>query len=172
MHVRGQRGVGTRLGPSGRVPGAIERFMTEDHTRLDRALDASVRHDASIDDAAYTELRSGLLRHIGMEEKILLPFARARRGGEPLPVAATLRADHSAIAKLLVRSPSAPLVAELRALLARHNPLEEGPGGLYAACDALAGTETEADAIVEQLRAQPVVPLAKYYDGPSHVRRR
>jgi hypothetical protein len=61
---------------------------------------------------------------------------------------------------------AASIVAELRALLGRHNPLEEGPAGLYAACDALAGDE--APAIVERMRGQPAVPLAKYYDGPSH----
>jgi hypothetical protein len=33
-----------------------------------------------------------------MEEKVLLRFARAKRGGEALPVAPLLRADHGEIA--------------------------------------------------------------------------
>jgi hypothetical protein len=49
-------------------------------------------------------------------------------------------------------------------VLEEHNPLEEGAGGLYETCDALAGDE--AVAIVARLRAQPAVPLAKHYDGP------
>ena len=114
----------------------------------------------------YEAFREGLLRHIGMEEKVLLPFARARRGGAPLPVAGPLRADHGAIARLLTRAPTPALVAEVRALLATHNVLEEGENGLYATCDALAGEE--AGPLVERLRAQPEVPLARYHDGPPH----
>jgi hypothetical protein len=146
--------------------GAIEQFMVEDHARLDRLLAASEAPDGTIDEATYTLFRAGLLRHIGMEEKVLLPFARARRFGAPLELAAQLRRDHGEIARLLVGSPTAPRLAELRALLGRHNPLEEGENGLYAECDALAGPE--AGDVVARLRAQPEVPLAPYYDGPPH----
>ena len=139
--------------------GPIEAFMTEDHVRLDVHLRAS-----SGDDDDYRVFRGGLLRHIAMEEKVLLPFARERRGGTPLVIAARLRADHSRIARLLVQSPTRPLVDELCAVLEAHNAIEEGPDGLYATCDALAGLG--ADTIVERLRAQPAVPLARYYDGP------
>lgn len=147
--------------------GPIERFMTEDHVQIDRHLDAATAGPA-IDADAYARFRHGLLRHIGMEEKILLPDARARRGGEPLDVASRLREDHGAIAKLLVRSPTASTIDSLRELLGRHNAVEEGPCGLYATCDALAGED--APAVVAQLRVQPAVPMAKYYDGPLHRR--
>lgn len=151
------------------VQGPIESFMTEDHVELDRTLGATERAGGVIDDEAYTRFRGGLLRHIAMEEKVLLPFARAKRG-ESLAMATELRADHSEIAKLLVRSPSASIIASLREILGKHNRIEEGPGGLYAICDALAGEE--AVQIVVRLRAQPEVPLAKYYDGPLHRHRR
>lgn len=144
--------------------GPIETFMTADHVELDRLL-AEADQDA-FDDAVYTRFRAGLLRHIGMEEKVLLPFAREKRGGEPLAIARQLRADHGLIAKLLVRTPTRAVVDELRSVLGRHNPLEEGPDGLYATCDALGGDE--AAGLIEQLRAQPSVPLSKYYDGPLH----
>jgi hypothetical protein len=147
--------------------GPIERFMVEDHVRLDRMLADSDRGDA-IDAELYARFRHDLLRHIAMEEKVLLPYARRRRDGEPLPIAGALRADHGEIAKMLVRSPTPTIVQSLRELLGRHNPLEEGPGGLYALCDALAGAEGVA--VVDQLRAQPKVPVAKYYDGPLHRR--
>jgi hypothetical protein len=138
--------------------GPIEAFMTEDHARLDALL-----REAAGDDDAYRAFRGGLLRHIAMEEKVLLPFARAQRG-TPLVIAAQLRADHSRIARLLVQSPTRALIDELCKVLEIHNGIEEGPEGLYATCDALAGDD--ASAIVEKLRAQPTVPLAPYYDGP------
>jgi hypothetical protein len=146
------------------MTGPIEAFMTADHARLDELLRRAELSDGTIDPVAHAEFREGLLRHIGMEEKVLLPFARSKRNGEPLPVAKPLRLDHGQIAKLLVPTPDRALCEELRALLGKHNPLEEGPGGLYATCDALAGDEAEA--VVAQLRAQPVVPVAKHYDGP------
>jgi len=99
-----------------------------------------------------------------MEEKVLLRFARDRRGGAPLAIAATLRRDHGEIAKLLVPSPTLSGCAELRRVLGRHNAIEEGPDGLYATCDALAGADA-AD-VVDRLRAQPDVPAAPYHDGP------
>jgi len=143
--------------------------MTEDHVRLDALLREAERPDGTIDDAIYTAFRGGLLRHIAMEEKVLLPFVR-ERSGAPFASAAQLRRDHGEIAKLLVRSPSRTIVDSLREVLARHNPLEEGERGLYAACDAAAGED--APGLVERLRAQPAVPLAKYYDGPLHRVRR
>jgi len=146
--------------------GVIEAFMTEDHARIDASLRAAERGDGTVDEAAYVAFRGALLRHIGMEEKVLLPFARERRGGVALDFAARLRADHSRIAKLLVRSPSRALFDALRAELSRHNEIEEGPAGLYAVCDALAGSR--GSEIVARLAAQPAVPLAKYYDGPLH----
>jgi hypothetical protein len=48
------------------------------------------RHDGTIDTEVYAEFRQGLLRHIAMEEKILLPYAKGKRRGEALPIAATL----------------------------------------------------------------------------------
>lgn len=144
--------------------GAIEAFMTADHVRLDALLAEAERDDGTYDPQVYASFREGLLRHIGMEEKILLPFARSKRAGDALPVARALRADHSRIAKLLVPTPSRALCDELRAALASHNVLEEGTDGLYAICDALAGDE--AGDVVDRLRAQPEVPLAKHYDGP------
>ena len=146
------------------MPGPIEAFLTADHERLDRLLSKSEGADGNIDGASYAEFRQGLLRHIAMEEKVLLPFAKSKRGGVALPIAAALRKDHGEIASLLVPSPSAAICAKLRAVLQRHNPLEEGSQGLYAACDALAGADGAE--VVNRLEAQPAVPMAPHYDGP------
>lgn len=64
----------------GDTMGPIVRYLTEDHAGLDTLL----RRGAS-DSAAYDEFRRRLLRHIGMEEKVLLPAAQRIRGGERLP---------------------------------------------------------------------------------------
>lgn len=153
----------------GRKVGAVAAFMANDHDRIDRLLAASIQSNGSIDHAAYHAFRGGLLRHIAMEEKILLPFLRAKRAGVPFADAERLRADHGAIAKLLVRTPTAEIVRELRAVLGPHNVLEEGPLGLYAACDATA-RDADVGVLLEKLRGQPEVPQAAFYDGPLHRR--
>lgn len=149
--------------------GPIEEFLSRDHGRLDELLGRADTGRGPIDMDAYEGFRAGLLRHIAMEEKILLPFARARRGGEPLPMAAALRADHGRIAKLLVPTPTRALIDTIRMALAEHNAIEEGPGGLYAACDAL--SDGEAATLLARLAAQPAPPLAPHYDGPLLGRR-
>ena len=154
-----------------RTAGSIEAFMTADHERLDALLEKAMRDD-SIDSDAFEKFRAGLLRHIGMEEKILLPFAKKKRGGDPVAVASALRNDHGAIAKLLVPSPTRDLCARIREELARHNALEEGENGLYALCDDLAMNSNDAEDLLATLRAAPAVPLAPHYDGPPHRIRR
>jgi hypothetical protein len=56
--------------------GPVASFLAGDHVRLDALLRRATAPRA-IDEAAYAEFRAGLLRHIGMEEKILLPAAHS-----------------------------------------------------------------------------------------------
>jgi hypothetical protein len=142
------------------VTDSLRELLEDDHARLDGLLKAAQAGDG----VAYEDLRAGLLRHIGMEEKILLPEARRLRGGEPLEIARQLRADHAAMVALLVPTPTPELLATLSWLLAAHNPLEEGPSGLYASCEALAGGE--ANQLLARLRAAGPVPTAAHHDGP------
>jgi hypothetical protein len=151
-----------------RVPGPIERHLSDDHLRLDALLRRAVATPCNFDRPAFDAFRAGLLRHIGIEEKVLLPAVREVRGGEPLPIARRLRIEHGAIASLLVPTPSREIVAELRKILEPHNRLEEDPGGLYETCDALlAGRAAE---LVERMRAYPPVKVAAYSDGPRVLR--
>jgi hypothetical protein len=147
------------------MSGPIHRFLTDDHRRLDALLDRATAVPERIDHAAYAEFRAGLLKHIGMEEKILLPAAQRRRGGEPLPIAASLRLQHGAIAALLVPTPTPGVVGTLRVVLDGHNPLEEGPGGLYEICEKVA--TNEVDALLADLSGAPEVPVALHVDGPK-----
>src|SRR5262245_15607748 len=123
------------------MPGKFDHSLADDHARLDALLQRAAARPDIIEASAFAEFRSGLLKHIAMEEKILLPAAQRLRGGQPLPIAAKLRMDHGALAALLVPSPSAAIIAAIRAVLEAHNPIEEGPGGLYEQCEELAGVE-------------------------------
>ena len=53
--------------------GPITDFLVKDHGRLEALLQAAVAQVGSVDQGTYDQFRAGLLRHIGMEEKILLP---------------------------------------------------------------------------------------------------
>lgn len=150
------------------MPGALSELLTAEHRAIDALLDRAVADPARFDHAAFEAFRALLARHIAIEEKVLLPDARRRRGGEPLPLARRLRVEHGAIASLLVPTPDAALVGEIRALLGPHGALEEGPDGIYAQCEALAGGEV--DALVARARAMPEVPMAKHFDGPGTYR--
>jgi hypothetical protein len=149
--------------------GPIRRFLAADHERLDALLAASVRPDGGIDLGAYEGFRAGLLRHIGIEEKILFPASRRANGGAPLPILERLHREHGALALLLVPTPTAAIVGEIRSILEGHNAAEEGIGGAYAVCDTLLGDALES--VMERLRAYPPVKLAPHFDGPGAPRR-
>jgi hypothetical protein len=143
----------------------LYRFFAADHRRLDTFLRRAMTDAEVIDRGAYAEFRAGLLRHIGMEEKILLPAAQRLGGGKPLAMAAKLRLDHGALAALLVPTPTPTIITALRAILEAHNALEEGPGGVYECCEHLVGAEAEA--LLAELHTAPEVPVAAHADGPQ-----
>lgn len=145
---------------------SIDEYMTRDHRRLESLLDAATRGEA-IDLAPYAEFRRGLLRHIAIEEKVLLPAAERARGGVPVESAGRLRLDHGAIAALLVPSPTAAIVATLRRILVGHNLVEEGPDGVYAGCERALGAEVAA--IAEAMARHPDVKANPHNDGPGVV---
>ena len=146
------------------MPGKIYRYLADDHRRLDGLLERATSDPEDIDAAAYSQFRAGLLKHIGMEEKVLLPAAQRRRGGEQLLVAPKLRLDHGALAALLVPSPTGPIVAAIRAILEAHNPIEEDLGGVYDLCEELA--RAEADQILHELQSYPEVRVLPHVDNP------
>lgn len=132
------------------MPGKIHTYLADDHRRLDGLLDRVFSGSETIDAAAYGQFRTGLLKHIAMEEKIILPAAQKRRGGVPLAVAAKLRLDHGALTALLVFSPTARTAAVVRVILSSSNPMVEIPGGVYDECDPL--SEGEGDRILRELQ--------------------
>jgi len=135
----------------------IAGYMARDHARLDQLLRKSFADPAHPDPDCYREFRKGLLRHIAIEEKILLP-AIASRMGAPHPAAQRIRLDHGAIAALLVPPPSSKILQALRWILAGHNALEESDGGVYAGASALQGEAGEK--LMRSVLDFPEVPLA------------
>lgn len=146
------------------MSGKIYQYLADDHARLDNLLQRAASRPDTIEPLAYAQFRAGLLKHIAMEEKILLPAAQKARGGEPLSIAAKLRLHHGALAALLVPSPTHGIAAAIRAILGEHNPFEEGPGGVYEVCETLAGSE--ADTLLAQLQSTSEVKVAPHNDGP------
>ncbi len=149
--------------------GPIARALAEDHARLGELLSRSGATPGALARGPFDAFRAGLLRHIAIEEKILLRAAREARGGEPLPMFRRIRIDHGALASLLVPTPTSELVAEIRSILDPHNLAEEGPGGLYDACDRLLAAR--APEILGRIRSYPPVKVAAYVDGPRVLRR-
>lgn len=149
----------------GQGNGSITEILAEDHRRLERLLDSAVSGDGYVERESYDRFRAGLLRHIGMEEKILLPAAQRRRGREPLPISTKLRLDHGAIAALLMPTPTSGVLATLRMILEQHNLLEEGSDGLYQTCDRL--LRDEVDQLMVQLHAAPDVTVLPCSDAPA-----
>jgi hemerythrin HHE cation binding domain-containing protein len=146
------------------VAASIADYLTGDHRRLEGLLDTATGADP-VEPGPYAEFRRGLLRHIAIEEKVLLPAAEEARNGVPLEVAARLRLDHGAIAALLVPTPTPVIVATLRRILDGHNLVEEGPDGLYAVCERL--LEAKAASIVGAMARYPSVKANPHNDGPG-----
>lgn len=146
----------------------IRDWLEIDHRRLERLLDDSDR-EGQFDAPSFAAFRARLLRHIGIEEKIV--FAAVRDAlGQPMSRARQIRVEHAAIASLLVPAPDLALVGELRALLRAHDELEEGRDGVYAECETVLGPSS-AD-LVARAEAFPDVPVAPHVrgDGPGIVR--
>lgn len=144
--------------------GLIGKFLTADHVRLDGFL-ARARGDGQcVELEPFGIFREGLLRHIGMEEKILLP-ALIKAPKAPVKLAQKLRLDHGALTNLLVPLPSPEILRAIEFILKRHNPLEEEPGGFYDACDS--SLVAQAEELTRKMRTAAEVPLRTYSKRPE-----
>jgi len=146
--------------------GPIHDLLRRDHARLAGLLEAACRGGA-VDVPSFEPFRGGLLRHIGMEEKMLLPALKVVCGPDLEPFAKQMKLDHSALAALLVPTPTPAIVGRLKSLLDVHNEMEEGEGGVYELCERL--DAATRDALLEKLRGAREVKLAPYQDGERAV---
>ena len=129
----------------------LHEFLTRDHERLDKLLEED-----------YGEFRRGLLRHISIEERVLFPELRRRRG--VTEIEKQLHRDHAALAALLVPPPTEVEIGQIRSILAIHNEMEEESGGLYEIIESLSGVELTA--LMERVHAIPEVPVMPNVDSP------
>ena len=113
---------------------------------------------------AYAEFRAGLLKHIKMEEHVLLPAAQKARGGKPLEIAERIRLDHGALTALMVPPPSTAIIGALRAILEVHDELEEKSGGMYETLEELA--EGQLDELLTKVQSIGNVPVHPHNDKP------
>lgn len=141
----------------------LHEFLSHDHDRLDLLLSGCLGEDGSVEAGMYAEFRQGLLRHIGIEERILFPELRKRRGITPLEE--QLHIDHAALAALLVPPPSRTEIEQIREILTLHNPLEERDGGLYEILEELVGAEL--DELMARVHATPTVRVAPLNESPG-----
>lgn len=153
------------------MKGPLHRFFDADHRRLDALLRSAIVDPDRIDPDSFGEFRAGLLKHIGMEERVLFSAA-GRARNDSLPLFAKLRVDHGAIASMLVPTPTHALVAEIVEILGPHNRREEEGGGAYDICDEALG-QAEAERLLEELLHFPEVRLKGHNDAPvvrDHIR--
>ncbi|MEO8823766.1 MAG: hemerythrin domain-containing protein [Ginsengibacter sp.] len=138
----------------------IYEFFTNDHRRIDKLLQKAIENPADIKEEFYHQFRTGLLKHIKMEEKILFPAAQKANGNVPLPLAGKLRLDHGALTSLMVVPPTSEVIKVLLYVLNQHDLLEEEPGGMYDVCEKL--TEGETSEIIKHLESVTEVPVHPY----------
>ncbi len=137
----------------------LHRFLTRDHERLDALLQYTI---ATGDAASYDEFRRGLLRHISIEERVLFPLLRARRG--VTEIEQQLHRDHAAISALLVPPPTPVELKQIASILESHNVFEEEAGGLYELMEELAGDELAE--VMARAHAIPEVKTVANNDSP------
>ena len=147
------------------MAGPVYRFLAHDHKRLDDLLNRAVADPEKLDVEAYAEFRSGLLKHISIEEKILLPAAQRYRGGTPLPIASKIHLDHGALVALMVPPPTTVLVSTIRSILTAHNKLEEEVEGLYEVSESTIGKD--ADELLAMMQSAADVPVLPHNADPK-----
>jgi hypothetical protein len=148
---------------------ALRDWLVRDHDEID-ALLRKARAPEGFDLEAFGRFRERLLRHIFVEEKLLLSAIQRTNEGQLPPIVGELQIDHAALASLLVPTPDYVLAEEIAGLLERHTNLEEQhPGGVYDQCLAMLDDETADDVFCDACASRPV-PTAKYFDGPGTVR--
>ena len=145
--------------------GQLYTYFVNDHARLDDLLTSTTPRPGEIDVLPFREFRSGILRHIWQEERLLLPAVQNGQAGEPFQHATRLRLDHGAIAALLVPPPSLQTISAVRHILTLHNPLEEGPGGLYERCEAV--VKKDVTHLMSEVFAAPAIPTMPFNDDPA-----
>ena len=143
----------------------LYKFFEADHRRIEELFDRATANSEHVDATVYAEFRKGILRHIAMEEKYVIPAILAGRDGTPLHIARQLRFEHGAIAALLVPPPGKGVIEVLRRVMIHHHHLEEGSGGLYESCEHYASSVAED--VLKKSEGLPEVPVLPHNPAPG-----
>lgn len=145
----------------------IREYLSNDHDRLDGLLQQTLTSTGEINEKAYHHFRQGLLRHIGIEEKVLIPALQPKADEAMKQTLERIRMDHSAIVALLVPPPSPSIISALKSILTKHNELEEADGGLYERADLveLAHQLTERVKNFPEVKSLPNNPEPKVLEA-------
>lgn len=143
----------------------VSGVLREQHRELSTAIRRCLGDDGSVEVALFDEFRHQLLRHISIEERIVMPAVIKAIGRAP-DDRNGLRKDHAGIAALCVPLPEREWVENLRDLLDEHYRVEEGPGGFLSRCDEVL-VSTLNDRVLQDIDAHPRFKLAPFRKGPS-----
>ncbi len=135
----------------------LHHFFSQDHHRIENLLDKAAAQSGEINMDYYYQFRTGLLRHIKMEEKTLFPAARKVDPSVMQEIIPRYRLEHGALTALMVPPPDADLIKVIRHVLEKHDMAEEEPGGLYDVCEAL--TQGQTEELLELLAEVEEVPV-------------
>lgn len=135
----------------------LHQFFTNDHHRIDQLLNKATKQPGEINLDYYHQFRTGLLRHIKMEEKTLFPAAKKANLTVMQKLIPRYRLEHGALTALMVPPPTLSLIKVIRYVLEKHDMAEEEPGGLYDVCEALTREQTQE--LLSQLADTEEVPV-------------
>ena len=135
----------------------LHQFFTKDHHRLDELLEKATEQPDEIEMNYYHQFRTGLLRHIKMEEKTMFPAAKKANLALMQALIPRYRLEHGALTALMVPPPTLSLIKVIRHVLEKHDMAEEEPGGLYDVCEALTHGQTQE--LLDQLADTEEVPV-------------
>jgi 3-oxoacyl-[acyl-carrier-protein] synthase III len=142
----------------------LHHFFTKDHHRIDTLLSKAIEQPGEIKMEYYHQFRTGLLRHIKMEEKTLFPAAKKANPAVMQKLIPRYRLEHGALTALMVPPPTLSLIKVIRYVLEKHDMAEEEPGGLYDVCEAL--TQGQTEELLAQLGDTEEVPVHPHNSAP------
>jgi 3-oxoacyl-[acyl-carrier-protein] synthase III len=142
----------------------LHQFFTKDHHRIDTLLNKAIAQPGEIKMEYYHQFRTGLLRHIKMEEKTLFPAAKKANPAVMQKLIPRYRLEHGALTALMVPPPTLSLIKVIRYVLEKHDMAEEEPGGLYDVCETL--TQGQTQELLDQLGDTEEVPVHLHNKAP------
>jgi len=140
-------------------------FLTQTHEQLRDLLSKSLSIQG-VQIEHYETFRTELLKHIGVEEHIVLPLVE-ERSPQRFFALRQIRLEHKAIGVLLALPPTGEIITVLRNLLKKHDFLEETPDTLYDILDECCVADQPE--LLERIKDYPGLPLSEIVSGTPTI---